>query len=124
MFSPRFDEALRQMLEELLRAMPAVTSGDLFGHPVWSVHGTLFACLSGEAIAFRLERNTAKDWLHEPGVEPFAPLGGNLGMSEWIQVCRDLFDDPDSFVPIRDAAYDYALRRSGVEAPYRRTSIP
>ncbi|NTV01617.1 MAG: hypothetical protein HGB04_02380 [Chlorobiaceae bacterium] len=113
MFSPRFDENLRQALGKLFVSMPDVTSGDLLGYPAWYVNNTLFACLYDNGVAFRLERPIARERLREPGVEPFTPLGGKFSMAEWVQVFRERFGSSFADHVIWESAYSYALRRAG-----------
>jgi len=79
-----FDDAQKQVLDEMLLRLPGVEAGKMFGFPGYWTGGKLFACLYGPGVGFKLPPERAAQALKEPGFGPFTPRGKQ--MAAWVMV--------------------------------------
>jgi hypothetical protein len=79
-----FDDAQKQVLDEMLLKLPGTQAGKMFGFPGYWTGGKLFACLYGPGVGFKLPPERAAQALREPGFVPFTPRG--RAMSAWVMV--------------------------------------
>jgi hypothetical protein len=80
-------DALFDMVADDLAARGA-TAGTIFGKRALKAAGKAFACLKGDALAFRLGQGTAEHTaaLALPGAELFDPSGGGRPFKDWVAV--------------------------------------
>jgi hypothetical protein len=79
-----FDDAQKQVLDEMLLKLPGAKAGKMFGFPGYWTGGKLFACLYGPGVGFKLPPARATEMLNRPGFAPFTPRG--RAMAAWVMV--------------------------------------
>jgi hypothetical protein len=79
-----FDDAQKQVLDEILLKLPGAQAGKMFGFPGYWTGGKLFACLFGSGVGFKLPPERAAEMLKKPGFAPFTPRGRT--MAAWVMV--------------------------------------
>ena len=78
----------KAQIDSLLLKLPGVSARKINGLDAYFVSDKMFACISGDGVAIRLDAATATE-LHfsRDNVVPFQP-GGITSTREWIQIDR------------------------------------
>jgi hypothetical protein len=82
--------ARKARIDELLLALPGVTTRKLNGLDAYFVGDRMFACIEGNGIGLRLPVATATELqFSRANIVPFKP-GGTVVSREWVQIqCED-----------------------------------
>jgi len=115
-----FDDAQKQVLDEMLLRLPGAKAGKMFGFPGYWTGGKLFACLYGPGVGFKLPPERAAQALKEPGFVPFAPRG--RAMSAWVMVTPKRAADLRKLEPLFRESLDFVsgLRPVTKKPPRRK----
>jgi TfoX/Sxy family transcriptional regulator of competence genes len=115
-----FNQKHKEVLDEMLLAIPAVKAGKMFGLPGYYINGKLFACVWEDGVSVKVPEEVREGLLKQRGVEPFVPMEGRA-MKEWVLIkrknSRDYFKYEDTFI----AALEYVLAESN-RKPKKRAS--
>lgn len=98
MSTPKFDPAVKTVLDTILLPVPLVTAGSMFGYPAYFVNRKMFACVYESAVGLKVDPELAIELLHKAGFSPFVPMGRNQ-MKAWVQLNRDR---PEDFLQDKD----------------------
>jgi TfoX/Sxy family transcriptional regulator of competence genes len=80
----------------------------MFGHPVYTAGGNMFAGLYGDEVFLRLsEQDRQEIQTRYAGATLFEPMSGRP-MREYVVVPRSLFADFDAFMDWAERAHEYA----------------
>ncbi len=84
------EAARKAKIDELLLALPGVTTRKLNGLDAYFVGDRMFACIEGNGIGLRLPVATATELqFSRANIVPFKP-GGTVVSREWVQIqCDD-----------------------------------
>ncbi len=84
------EPARKLKIDELLLALPGVTTRKLNGLDAYFVGDRMFACIEGNGIGLRLPVATATELqFSRANIVPFKP-GGKVVSREWVQIqCED-----------------------------------
>ncbi|MDA0275688.1 MAG: hypothetical protein O3A06_04490 [Proteobacteria bacterium] len=84
------EPARKLKIDELLLALPGVTTRKLNGLDAYFVGDRMFACIEGNGIGLRLPVATATELqFSRANIVPFKP-GGTVVSREWVQIqCED-----------------------------------
>lgn len=78
----------KAQIDALLLSLPGVTAKTINNLDAYFVANKMFACISGDGVALRLDVATATDLqFSRENVVPFQP-GGMSSSREWIQILR------------------------------------
>jgi hypothetical protein len=78
----------KAQIDALLLKLPGVSARKINGLDAYFVVDKMFACISGDGVAIRLDAATATDLqFSRDNVFPFQP-GGITSTREWIQIDR------------------------------------
>jgi hypothetical protein len=78
----------KAQIDALLLKLPGVSARKINGLDAYFVADRMFACISGNGVALRLDAATATDLqFSRDNVVPFQP-GGMTSSREWIQIDR------------------------------------
>ena len=78
----------KTQIDALLLSLPGVTAKTINNLDAYFVANKMFACISGDGVALRLDVATATDLqFSRENVVPFQP-GGMASSREWIQILR------------------------------------
>jgi hypothetical protein len=78
----------KAQIDALLLKLPGVSGRKINGLDAYFVADKMFACISGDGVAIRLDAATATDLqFSRDNVFPFQP-GGITSTREWIQIDR------------------------------------
>ena len=78
----------KAQIDNLLLKLPGVSARKINGLDAYFVADRMFACISGDGVALRLDAATAADLqFSRDNVVPFQP-GGMASSREWIQIDR------------------------------------
>ena len=78
----------KAQIDALLLKLPGVSARKINGLDAYFVSDKMFACISGDGLAIRLDAATATDLqFSRDNVFPFQP-GGITSTREWIQINR------------------------------------
>ena len=115
-----FDDAQKQVLDEMLLKLPGAEAGKMFGFPGYWTGGKLFACLYGPGVGFKLSPERAARALKEPGFVPFTPRGKQ--MTAWVMVKPKRAADLRRLEPLFRESLDFVsgLRPVAKKPPRRK----
>lgn len=84
------EPARKAKVDELLLALPGVTTRKLNGLDAYFVGDRMFACIEGNGVGLRLPVATATELqFSRANIVPFKP-GGTVVSREWVQIqCDD-----------------------------------
>lgn len=99
------------LLDALLRSLPGVVPGRMFGYPAYFAGGKLFACLYGEGVGLKVPEAVAARLLAQPHVAPFQPLG-RPRMKQWVHIARARPEDYRMDVDVFRVAVSFVNRRT------------
>jgi hypothetical protein len=78
----------KTQIDALLLKLPGVSARKINGLDAYFVSDKMFACISGDGVAIRLDATTATNLqFSRDNVFPFQP-GGMTSTREWIQINR------------------------------------
>lgn len=100
-----FDDAQKQVLDEMLLKLPGARAGKMFGFPGYWTGGKLFACLFGSGVGFKLPPSVATETLKKPGFAPFTPRGKQ--MAAWVMFTPKRAEDLRRLAPLFRESLDY-----------------
>jgi hypothetical protein len=118
-----FDDAQKQVLDEMLLKLPGAKAGKMFGFPGYWAGGKLFACLYGPGVGFKLPPARAAEKLKKPGFSPFTPRG--RVMAAWVMVTPERASDLRRLDSLFRESLDYVSGLGPVaNKPPRRKPAP
>lgn len=81
-----YDPAIKDMMDNLLLAIPGVTGGKAFGYPAYRVAGRMFAFVGGPGIALKLPAARVQAMVALGGpYHAFQPVEGTV-WREWLSI--------------------------------------
>jgi hypothetical protein len=82
---------------------PAIERSRMMGRPILTRRGTMFACLNGDSVGFKLGAGTAEHAgaLNVPGAELFDPSGKGRPFKDWVSIP---LDQADQWLPFAQCA--------------------
>mgnify|MGYP001580378038 FL=1 len=92
----------------------------MFGSPVYTAHGNMFAGVHADGIFIRLSESDRKEITAAyKGVTPFEPVKGHM-MREYVNLPEALYKDGRAFHEWLKRAFEFALALAPKE-PKRRS---
>jgi len=110
-----YDAAQKQVLDEMLLALPGVRAAKMFGFPGYWAGKKLFACLYGPGVGFKLPPDRAQEALKMPGFSPFTPRGRR--MAAWVMLIPKRPADLRRHAPLFTESLEYV---SGLRVKTRK----
>jgi len=84
-----YNETHKTQIDEMVLAMPGVTSGKMFGYPGYKIKGKVFAFVGDEGIGIKLPEDRVNELVGSaPHFAPFEPAPGKV-WKEWISIDRE-----------------------------------
>ena len=117
-----FDNAQKQVLDEMLLKLPGAKAGKMFGFPGYWTGGKLFACLFGPGVGFKLPPERAAEMLKKPGFAPFTPRGKQ--MAAWVMFTPKRAGDLRRLAPLFRESLDYVSGLSPAQRKPPRAKRP
>lgn len=84
--SPTHRPDVERAVADLVRSIPGVRPGKMFGLPAFYAGRKLFACVYGASVGLKLPEETIRG-LHGSHIVPFQPYG-KPPMRQWIEIRR------------------------------------
>lgn len=110
----KYNPDLKVIIDDLLLDIPGVSEGHMFGHPAYYIRGKLLACHYHNGIALKVPEEVGEDLLHsnENEVEPFSPMGKNMGKN-WILLKRSDLQNYHNDLNLFETAAEYVSSIAG-----------
>ena len=86
---PGFSQALADELAKMMRDIPEVKPGKMFGMPGYMVNGKLAVGVFENTVVVKLGPERAKTLLGQPGIGTFEPMPGRA-WKDWVAIESDL----------------------------------
>ena len=102
---PKWNEAVRPVVDELLLPLPGVRPGKMFGYPAYYTGRRMFACLYGPGVALKLPPADVDRLLGRTGITRFEPLGRKMG--GWVMIVRKRPGDLRRLRKLFRASFEY-----------------
>ncbi|MFB2600188.1 hypothetical protein ACEXQE_20555 [Herbiconiux sp. P17] len=82
---------------------PAIARSRMMGRPILTRSGTMFACLNGDSVGFKLGAGTPEHSgaLEVPGAELFDPSGKGRPFKDWVSIP---LDEAEQWLPFAQCA--------------------
>ena len=112
--SPGFEG---MVLDQLSRAVPAVTARRMFGGVGFYSETVFFALIADDTLYFKVDDTTRTEF-ERRGMEPFRPYGNEGGAMQYFQVPEDVLEDPETLRTWAEGAIGAARRKK--QRPSRR----
>jgi hypothetical protein len=97
----------KAQIDALLLKLPGVSGRKINNLDAYFVGDRMFACISGEGVALRLDVATATDLqFSRDNVVPFQP-GGKASTREWIQINRTDAAEYEKDLALFQASLDF-----------------
>ncbi|MCS5717049.1 TfoX/Sxy family protein [Herbiconiux sp. CPCC 205763] len=95
---------------------PAIARSRMMGRPILTREGTMFACLNGDSVGFKLGAATPE---HEgallvPGAELFDPSGKGRPFKDWVSIP---VAEADQWLPFAQCAVMHVMEAGPGSAP-------
>lgn len=89
---PTHRPEIERIVAGLVKDLPGVRPGKMFGFPAFYAGRKLFACIYGEGVGLKLPEQTVRALLLVPHIVPFQPYG-KPPMREWVEIRRSKATD-------------------------------
>jgi len=105
MAAPRSSEEALERWDQLAAELgdPAIGRSRMMGRPILTHDGTMFACLNGDSVGFKLGAATPEHAgaLAVPGAELFDPSGKGRPFKDWVSIP---LEEAEQWLPFAECA--------------------
>jgi TfoX/Sxy family transcriptional regulator of competence genes len=112
----KLDEYLRDLVAEVSRDLPEVTTRRMFGSDAWFANAKIYALIWDGRIGLKMSRpERYQELLALEGSSTWSPMPQREAkpMSGWVLVTEAFHDDLDALRPWVESAHQQALSVSG-----------
>ena len=107
MAESRYNEQNKEVIDELLLAIPVVTAGKAFGYPAYKVNGKVFCFVGGNGVSVKLPEQRVSQLIDsQADFHPFYPAEGILWKG-WVSILLDQPDDYRQHIDIFEESVGY-----------------
>jgi hypothetical protein len=106
-----YNEAHKQIIDDLVLGMPGVKGGKAFGYPAYKVNGKVFAFVGESGIAIKLPEARVNELLDiDPSVKPFEVSDGSI-WREWAFIERETSSDYRQDITLLEESAEYVASK-------------